>query len=67
MEIPTGKHLKRCRKSLGLTQNELSQLSGIAQSVIAKVENESVDPRSSTLKKIVLVMIVMQIFIKICE
>ena len=53
MEIPTGKHLKRCRKSLRLTQTELSQLSGIAQSVIAKVENESVDPRSSTLKKIV--------------
>jgi len=53
MEIPTGKHLKRCRKSLGLTQTELSQLSGIAQSVIAKVENESVDPRASTLKKIV--------------
>jgi predicted transcriptional regulator len=53
MEIPTGKHLKRCRKSLGLTQLELSQLCGVAQSVIAKVENESVDARASTLKKIV--------------
>ena len=53
MEIPTGKHLKRCRKSLGLTQTELSELCGIAQSVIAKVENESVDARASTLKKIV--------------
>jgi predicted transcriptional regulator len=53
MEIPTGKHLKRCRKSLGLTQTELSELCGIAQSVIAKVENESVDARASTLKKII--------------
>ena len=53
LEIPTGKHLKRCRKSLGLTQTELSELCGVAQSVIAKVENEGVDARASTLKKIV--------------
>jgi predicted transcriptional regulator len=53
MEIPSGKQLKRCRKSLGLTQTELSELCGISQSVIAKVENESVDARASTLKKIV--------------
>ena len=51
MEIPTGKHLKRCRKSLGLTQTKLSELCGIAQSVIAKVVNEGVDARASTLKK----------------
>lgn len=53
MEIPSGKHLKRCRKALKLTQSELSKLCGISQSVIAKVENESVDARASTLKKIV--------------
>ena len=53
MEIPSGKQLKRCRKSLGLTQSELSELCGVGQSVIAKVENESVDARASTLKKIV--------------
>ena len=53
MEIPSGKQLKRCRKSLGLTQSKLSELCGVGQSVIAKVENESVDARASTLKKIV--------------
>ena len=53
MEVPTGKHIRRWRKSLELTQFQLSELSGVAQSIIAKVETEAVDPRSSTLRKIV--------------
>lgn len=53
MEVPTGKHIKRWRKSLRLTQSQLSQNCGVAQSIIAKIENEAVDPRASTLRKIV--------------
>ena len=53
MEVPTGKHVRRWRKSLELTQFQLSELSGVAQSIIAEVETEAVDPRSSTLRKIV--------------
>tara|TARA_B100001564_G_C20514301_1_gene612136 strand:+ start:367 stop:927 length:561 start_codon:yes stop_codon:yes gene_type:complete len=53
MEVPTGSHIKRWRKSLTITQSRLAELSGVAQSIIAKVENEVVDPRSSTLRKLV--------------
>ena len=53
MEVPTGRHIKRWRKSLDITQSQLSDLSGVAQSIITKVETETVDPRSSTLRKIV--------------
>ncbi len=53
MEVPTGKHIRRWRKSLELTQFQLSELCGVAQSIIAKVETEVVDPRASTLRKIV--------------
>mgnify|MGYP006226656197 FL=1 len=53
MEVPTGSHIRRWRKSLGITQTKLSAMSGVAQSIIAKIENEVVDPRASTLRKVV--------------
>ncbi|DAC29439.1 MAG TPA: CBS domain-containing protein [Candidatus Poseidoniaceae archaeon] len=53
MEVPTGSHIRRWRKSLGITQTKLSGMSGVAQSIIAKIENEVVDPRASTLRKVV--------------
>jgi len=53
MEIPTGGYLRQWRKSLGLTQSLLAERSGLTQSVIAKVETGSVDPRASTLRKMV--------------
>ena len=53
MEVPTGSHIRRWRKSLSMTQARLAELSGVAQSIIAKVEKEVVDPRSSTLRKLV--------------
>ena len=53
MEVPTGSHIRRWRKSLEITQTKLSDMSGVAQSIIAKIENEVVDPRASTLRKIV--------------
>ena len=52
MEVPTGNHIRRWRKSLDITQTKLSEMSGVAQSIIAKIENESVDPRVSTLRKL---------------
>ena len=53
MEIPSGGYLRQWRKALGLTQAQLAVESGLTQSVIAKVERESVDPRASTLRKMV--------------
>lgn len=53
MEIPTGGFLRQWRKSLGLTQAALAERSGLTQSVIAKVETEVVDPRISTVRKMV--------------
>ncbi len=53
MEIPTGGFLRQWRKSLGLTQAALAERSGLTQSVIAKVETEVVDPRLSTVRKMV--------------
>ncbi|MEJ6562109.1 MAG: CBS domain-containing protein [Euryarchaeota archaeon] len=53
MEIPSGGFLRQWRKTLGLTQAQLAQESGLTQSVIAKVERESVDPRASTLRRMV--------------
>jgi len=53
MEVPSGANIKQVRISLELTQNELAERCGLSQSVIARIENEVVDPRSSTLKKIV--------------
>ena len=53
MEVPTGNHIRRWRKSLDITQVKLSSLSGVAQSIIAKIENETVDPRVSTLRQLV--------------
>lgn len=46
------KQLKRIRESEGLTQKQLASLSGISQSLIAKVESGLVDPSYSNFKKI---------------
>lgn len=48
----TGKMLKRLRLEAGLTQRELAKLIGVSQAHIAKIENEKVDPRLSTVNKI---------------
>ncbi len=44
--------LKTARVLAGLTQIELSCLSGVSQSVIAKIENGQVDPAYSTVSKL---------------
>jgi len=45
--------LRRMRKNTGLTQKELAKKAGVSQSLIARIETKSVDPRLSTLQKIV--------------
>lgn len=49
--------LKRLRLEAGLTQRQLAQLAGVSQAHIAKVEGGKVDPRLSTVNKILQVLI----------
>ncbi|MGB9740635.1 MAG: CBS domain-containing protein [Candidatus Bathyarchaeia archaeon] len=48
----TGNSLKRLRIEAGLTQKRLAELVGVSQAHIAKIEREKVDPRLSTINKI---------------
>lgn len=50
MHIPTGDEIRTLRKQIGMTQVELSKRSGISQSMIARVESDSVNPRASTVR-----------------
>jgi len=54
--IPTGEELRRMRVRRGLTQSELARLAGVSQSLVARLEASSVDPRVSTLEKILKVL-----------
>lgn len=46
------REIKRIRKELGITQEELARKAGVTQAYIAKLENGKVDPRLSTFNKI---------------
>ena len=48
----TGSLIKRLRMEAGLTQRKLAELVGISQAHIAKIESETVDPRLSTVNRI---------------
>ncbi len=52
MDLPSLSEIKKYRKKLGITQTELSEKAGISQSLIARVEAGSVDPRYSKVEKI---------------
>ncbi len=54
--IVTGKVLKTLRTEAGLSQQEVARLAGISQAHVAKIESESVDPRLSTVNKIISVL-----------
>ena len=56
MHIPTPDELKARRENLGIRQTELALRAGISQSMVARIEAGSVDPRTSTLRKIVHVL-----------
>jgi len=53
MEIPTPEDLREKRESLGMTQSELADRAGVSQPLIARIENGDVDPRLSTVGRIV--------------
>jgi predicted transcriptional regulator len=48
-----GEEIRKARKSKGLTQSSLARKAKVSQALIARIEKEQVDPRLSTLRKIV--------------
>lgn len=52
----TGSMLKRLRLEAKLTQKKLAELVGVSQAHIAKIEQGKVDPRLSTINKILQVL-----------
>ncbi|WP_435332781.1 CBS domain-containing protein [Haloarchaeobius sp. TZWWS8] len=53
MELPTPADLRERRNELGLTQSALADAAGVSQPLIARIEGGDVDPRLSTLRRIV--------------
>ena len=53
LPLPTVEDIKRLRRRLGLTQSELADLAGVSQSLVSQIESGEVDPRLSTVTKIV--------------
>jgi len=53
MELPTPEDLRERRTELDLTQSELADRAGVSQPLIARIEGGDVDPRLSTLRRIV--------------
>ncbi|PSP98350.1 transcriptional regulator [Halobacteriales archaeon QS_4_70_19] len=54
MELPTAAELRERRKTdLDMTQSELAEMAGVSQPLIARIEGGDVDPRLSTLRRIV--------------
>lgn len=56
MELPTPADLRERRTELGLTQQEVADAAGVSQPLIARIEGDSVDPRLSTVRRIVEVL-----------
>jgi predicted transcriptional regulator len=56
MHIPTPDELRSRREILDMKQTELARRAGISQSMVARIEAGGVDPRVSTLNKIINVL-----------
>ena len=54
--VPSGEEVRSLRKRANLTQKELAEKTGLSQGLIAKIENGTVDPKASTLRKILNVL-----------
>lgn len=50
--LPSIDEIAKKRKMLGLTQKRLSELAGVSQSLIAKIESEKIDPSYTKVKAI---------------
>ncbi|MFB6120144.1 MAG: CBS domain-containing protein [Halobacteriaceae archaeon] len=53
MHLPTPQDLRERRNELDLTQSELANRADVSQPLIARIEGGDVDPRLSTLRRIV--------------
>ncbi|ADJ15747.1 CBS domain-containing protein [Halalkalicoccus jeotgali] len=53
MNLPTPQDLRERRIELDLTQSALAERAGVSQPLIARIEGGDVDPRLSTLRRIV--------------
>lgn len=51
--VPSVEELRQRRLELGLTQKQLAEMAGISQPLVARIERGTVDPRTSTLRRIV--------------
>jgi len=51
-----GSILKKMRIEAGLTQSQLAKIVGVSQAHIAKIESEKVDPRLSTVNRVLQVL-----------
>ena len=56
MHIPTPEEIRSRREELQMRQTELARRAGVSQSMIARIEAGSVDPRVSTLTRILNVL-----------
>ena len=56
MHIPTPEELRSRRETLDMKQTELAKRADISQSMVARIEAGNVDPRVSTLNKIITVL-----------
>jgi predicted transcriptional regulator len=52
----TGQILKKMREEVAMTQEQVANLAGISQAHVAKIENEKVNPRLSTVNKIMSIL-----------
>ncbi len=52
----TGKILKKMREEVSMTQEQVASLANISQAHVAKIENEKVNPRLSTVNKIMSIL-----------
>ncbi len=50
--VKIGRNLKRLRENRLLTQAELAERAGIALSSLVRIENDQVDPRFSSIRKL---------------
>lgn len=56
MDFPELKTIKERRKKLGVGQKLLASLSGVSQSLIAKIESQKVDPSYKVVKQIFVIL-----------
>lgn len=53
MDLPTPQDIRERRTAIGLTQSELAERAAVSQPLIARIEGGDVDPRLSTLRRII--------------